>query len=268
MSTQLLHGQMSVVDENGNVTIMHQETSASDVLVNNTNTNGTNGTSALPSDVTTVQKLADKLGNLAFKTKVESGDLAAGVIANNFNTTEAGHALDARAGSELNNRLETIEESDYVYLEETEEVDVTLPESEINDAVTGNETTWSSNKIDNVTREIRDIINALDIVQNFYIPLVEVANNVYTTQKTLTEIETAYQNNKSIWVIASEIFLPLRQRISDEHWLFSGYTETQTYDIRITTDGVSITYKELVTRDIVNGLQTEYDETTNTVSFI
>lgn len=269
MSTELLHGQMSVVDENGDVTILHQETSASDVLVSITeNVQGKDGASAIPSDVNNLQKLADKLGDMAFKSTVESGDLAGDVIVNNYETTEEGHALDARAGTDLNERLATLEESEYVYIEESETSDVTLPESEINDDITGKDTTWSSDKITEVTQEIRDIIDALDIVQNFYIPLVETSNDVYTTQKTLEEIETAYQAGKAIWVIASEIFLPLRQRVDAENWIFSGYTATQTYDILISSTGVSITYKELVTRDIINGLETTYDEETETVSFI
>ena len=269
MNTELLHGQMSVVDDNGDVKILHQETSASDVLVDKTtNKKGEGSTSVIPSEVTNIQKLTDNLGSLAFKTEVEASDLKSDVIVNNYTTTEAGHALDARAGADLNTRVATIEDSDYVYIEDSDEAESTLPESEINDEVVGDETTWSSNKIYAVTKEIRDIIEALDVVQNFYIPLVETSNDHYVTEKTLAEIETAYQNNRAIWVIASEIFLPLRQRVDAKNWIFSGYTATQTYDILISEKGVTITYKELVTRDAISGLATVFDEETNTVSFV
>ena len=57
-STQLLHGQLSYVDGAGNETIMHPESSASDILVDSkTNKNAEEGQSAIPSDVDTLQKL-------------------------------------------------------------------------------------------------------------------------------------------------------------------------------------------------------------------
>lgn len=115
MSTKILHGQMSVVDENGNVTILHQETSASDVLVSTTgNTQGVDGASAIPSDVDNLEKLTNKMGAMAFKTIVEAEDL----------------------------------DNDYICLEESEDIEFDEPISEINDDVIGTDSTWSSKKID------------------------------------------------------------------------------------------------------------------------
>lgn len=272
MSTQLLHGQMSVVDENGNVTILHQETSASDVLVNkDTNTHGADGGSSIPVDVDTLQKLTDKMGDLAFKSKVESADLADGVVVNNYTTTEEGHVLDARAGTDLNERVKTIEESEYVYIEDSEDGEVVLPESEINDDITSETLTWSSSKIttemtDNYN-ELKGLIDALDLSQNFYIPLLKNSSNNYVAQKTVAEIEAAYQKGKALWAIASDILVPLSKRIDENNWIFSGYTSTQGYDITVSNTGVTVIYKEILTRDVIQGLETEYNETTETIVF-
>jgi hypothetical protein len=69
MSIKIFHGQMSNVDDQGNVEILHQETSASDVLVKtNLNTNGESDTSAIPENVTTLQSLINNLGEMAFQS--------------------------------------------------------------------------------------------------------------------------------------------------------------------------------------------------------
>ena len=83
MSTlDVIHGQLYSVDENGNTQSMHPETSGSDVLINRTqNAQGTNGSSAIPSDVDTLQKLANNLGSLGFKSKVGYSDIEQGAIA-------------------------------------------------------------------------------------------------------------------------------------------------------------------------------------------
>jgi hypothetical protein len=242
MSTELLHGQMSVVDAKGNVTVLHQETSASDVLVNNeSNTQGDNGSSAIPSDVNTLQKLTDKIGKLAFKSNFDASDLPENLIVNNYTTTEEGHALDARAGKDLNERVKTIEDSEYVYIEDSEDNEVVLPESEINDEIVSETLTWSSDKINEL---IQNILNDSHV---FYIPLIEGENESYTSQKTVEEIEEAYQANYPIWVIASDIFLPLRQRVDANNWIFSGYADGRAYDIQISNTGVSITYAPVAT---------------------
>ena len=273
MATQTLHGQMAVVGETGDVTILHQETSASDVLVNRTtNTNGKSGNSAIPNDVDTIQKLTNKLGDIAFKSSVSSSDLANDVVINNYTTTSSGHALDARAGKDLNDRLNTLEESEYVYIEDSENGEVTLPESEINDNATSGSLTWSSSKINDELYNLRGMIAALDLSQNFYVTLTDDGYNNYTTEVTVEEIEAAYKKGKAIWVIASAILLPLRQRIDSEKWIFSGYisndTTVQAYDITITDGSVLFTYHEILTKSVIKGIQTDYDEETNTVSFI
>ena len=91
MSEMIKQGQMHVVDADGSVVLLHQETDASVVLIDNNNNNlGDNGTSAIPSDIDTIQKLANKLGKLAFKSKIESTDLTTGIIVNNLTTTKTG----------------------------------------------------------------------------------------------------------------------------------------------------------------------------------
>lgn len=242
MSTELLHGQMSFIDGDGNVTVLHQETSASDVLVNNKNNiNGADGGSAIPLDVDNLQKLTDKLGTMAFKSDVKSSDLENGLIANNYTTTEEGHALDARRGKDLNDRVKTIEDSEYVYIEDSEDGEVVLPESEINDNTVSESLTWSSDKINDLIQQI------LNDTRTFYVPLIENSDGSYTSQKTVSEIEEAYQNNRHIWAESSNVLLPLRLRVNATTWLFSGYSEGQAYDIQISDTGVTIIYNPVAT---------------------
>ena len=189
MGTTIKHGQMTVVDDDGNLSILYQESSAADVIVDRaTNAN-------IPTNTANMQQLANKLGQLAFKS------------------------------------------------------------TEINDEGTSQSLTWSSKKI-------ADTINALDISHNFYVALIEGSDGNYTSQKTVAEIEAAYQSGKPIWVIASEIFIPLRQRTNANTWVFSGYTNGQAYDITITASGVTFNYTT------IEGLQTVYDAASNTVTFI
>ena len=216
MSTKILHGQMSVVDANGNVQVLHQETSSADVLVDRTtNTQGTNGASAIPSNVKNIQKLSDNLGKLAFKSSVANEDL----------------------------------EGNFVVVDETTEADAP-PESEINDSITSETLTWSSKKLNT---HFNEIINRVETVNNeansvFYIALVENADGSFTARQGVAEIEAAYRANKTIWVISSDVFLPLKKRQDANTWIFSGYTETQGFDITITSSGVTFTYYELATK--------------------
>jgi 3-dehydroquinate synthase class II len=123
MSTKILHGQMSNVDEQGNVQILHQETSASDVLVNkNLNTNGESGASAIPASVTNAQTLTNELGTLAFK----SGDYL-------------------------------------MSSDDDENDEIPTPETEIDDSTISENTTWSSIKIAHMIAEaVADHVNKIE----------------------------------------------------------------------------------------------------------
>lgn len=248
-TTTILHGQMSVVDELGNVTILHQETSAADVLVDSsTNTQ-------IPSDVDTLQKLANKLGALAFKNEIKEFDLTP-YIKNDLTTTEAGYVLDARAGKVLNDRLTSIENSEILTIGVDEEnPDIIVPQSEINDNVMSDTLTWSSNKIN-------EMIDTLGVDHNFYVELVESSEDVYVSQKTVQQIEEAYQAGRPIWVVASEIFIPLRKRVDASTWIFSGYADKQAYDISVTASGVTFTYTP------IDGFAAVYNAETDVVTFM
>ena len=290
MSTNITHGRMSVVDELGNVTIMHQETSSSDVLVDRTrNTQGDNSLSAIPSDVDNLEKLVNKLGKLAFRSHVEYADLVSGFIVNNFTTEIPGSALDAVAGKRLNDRLAIIENADVLVIgDDIETTEDTLPVSEINDDVTSEALTWSSSKIqdkidgiidDNddsatestmsskkIQEKIGGVYDYIDSVyDNFYIDLIEGDDEFhFTTTVTLSEISDAYNRGKYLWVTSNVIHLPLRLHPSDTEWIFSGYTDGRACDIKIDQSGVTRTYTDVITRDI---LDTEFDTETNTVNF-
>ena len=291
MSTQLYHGQMSSVDESGNVTILHQETSASDVLVDrSTNTK-------IPSDVDTLQKLVNKLGNFAFKTTIQFTDLVSGMVVNNLTTTQSGYVLDARAGKTLGDRLSTVEEFALIIGTDEEDTDLVVPESEINDNTISDTLTWSSTKIKN---ELQNI----DVQHNFYVELNKQADGSFLCLQTVSEIEVAYQKGKPIWVQrwddnpdnADFVFIPLRQRVSASKWIFSGYTDGQAYDVTIDGSSVTFVYTSMATTnhveekigelseqlteiqvnygeqlktvtDQIPGLQTSYDAKTNTLTF-
>lgn len=249
---------MSVVDDLGNVTIMHQETSSSDVLVDShENTQGDNSLTAIPSDVDNLQKLVNKLGKLAFRSKVEYADLVSGFIVNDFNATIPGSALDAVAGKNLNDRLTTIENSELLIIgTEVEDSDDILPVSEINDEVASDALTWSSNKIMNYVNSVYD---------NYYINLYEGDDEFhFTTNETLEDIEAAFNAGKYLWVTSNVVHLPLRLRVSATEWIFSGYTDGRACDIKIDSTGVTRTYTDVITRNI---LDTQYDEKSNSVIF-
>ena len=130
MSISTSHGQMSVVDENGNVIILHQETSASDVIVDSaSNTQGENGVSALPSSVNTLQKLTDNMGSMAFKSKVDDSDFT--------------------------------DDLDLIKMGDTEDGNFPSPVSEINDSVTAKDLTWSSKKINQLITDLTTQVNTL-----------------------------------------------------------------------------------------------------------
>ena len=128
MSTKTLYGQMTVVDDQGNETILHHETNAAVVLVNkDSNTNGTDGGSSIPTNVDTLQKLTDKMGDMAFKSVVTNSDL----------------------------------ESEFVILDELDETNIIPVESEINDNAISNSLTWSSTKINGLINQLLSEISRL-----------------------------------------------------------------------------------------------------------
>ena len=149
-TTETIHGQVSYVDENGNVHILNGETTAADVLVEkSTNKQAESGQSAIPSDVDTLQKLADRFGSLAFKSKISTSDIPENLVLDDFsggNTSDTGF-VSAKAGKDLDKRLKKYEGEDLVAVLNTDSYGAMLPQSEINDAFLSRSLTWSSNKI-------------------------------------------------------------------------------------------------------------------------
>ena len=113
METTVLHGQLSQVDESGNVLILHPENDGTDVKVDRTaNTVGASGASAIPSDVNNLQKLINKMGALAFKTNIGTGDFSSSVVTTDLTVTTSGKILDARAGKTLNDKITNLQNED------------------------------------------------------------------------------------------------------------------------------------------------------------
>ena len=215
MNSKILHGQMTVVDDSGNLQILHQETSAEDVFVDKTtNIHGANGSSVIPTDVRNAQTLFDHLGSLAFKSAIEDTDI----------------------------------DGNFIVVDESEE-GTSVPESEINDGVTSQSLTWSSNKINSEINTLNNRIEEVNVEANsiLYVTLLENASGGYTAQKSVAEIEAAYQAGKAIWIESNEVLLPLRKRTDAYTWVFSGYIGKQAYDFTITASGVTKSSAALAT---------------------
>ena len=257
MSTKILPGRMSSVDKNGDVQILHQETSANVVLVDRTsNKQGNGNNSVIPSDVNNIQQLTDKLGGLAFKSKVKSEDLEDGLIATDISTATDNQIPNVKIVKEVITEVDekltevedTLLDANYIVVDDTEE-GIIPPESEINDDVMSTSLTWSSDKINTKINAISERIEEVNDIANsiLYVALLKTEDGSYTAQKTVAEMEAAYNDGKAIWVISDNVLLPLRKRQDMNTWIFSGYTETQAYDITITPDAVIFTYNDLVT---------------------
>ena len=251
MSVKPLHGQMSAVDKNGNTQLLHQETSAQVVLVNtDKNTQGINNSSAIPEDVTNAQDIVDKVGLLAFKSKIGYSDLSDDLIAKNISTASSTQIPSIEIVKEIQEKVTDLDDGNYIVVDETDN-GIAIPESEINDDVTSSSLTWSSNKINTQITEIIDLIDEVDNEANsvFYVVLLKNQDGSFTAQHTVAEIEAAFNKNKAIWVISESVLLPLRKRQDINTWIFSGYTETQAYDITITPSAVTFTYTDLITTE-------------------
>lgn len=149
-------------------------------------------------------------------------------------------------------------ESEYIIVSESEKTEIVAPQSEIDDSQVSLGLTWSSSKINELRIKLDQLANEV----NFYIPLLETADETYDTEVETSAIEEAYQNGKAIWVVASDIFLPLRQRVDANTWIFSGYADTRAYDITITATNVTLTYTEVASTFAVRQLENTVDQKT------
>lgn len=161
MATTYTHVQLSVVDKDGNVNVLYPQTYGADIkLVNNNK--------MIPSSVSDVQGLVDKMGAMAF----DSG--------NNV----------------LYYEVQTVADNDVP-------IDVSdgyLPESEINDSKTSTLFTWSSSKITKSTvTYLPAYAVTTDVLTTLYpYPLMFNVDSSVSNLRTLTP---APSDTDTLWVV-------------------------------------------------------------------
>lgn len=104
MATTTYHAQLIKYTESGDQYILNLKNTGDDVSISRSS----NGN--IPSSVTTVQTLANKLGSLAFQSSVTgltTGAFASNVITQATNITAAGYIADARVIKTLNDAITT-----------------------------------------------------------------------------------------------------------------------------------------------------------------
>ena len=112
MASSIVKGKMNIVNKNGDVQTVYPETSGDKVLIDRSS-----NTSVIPNDVSNLQHIINKMGSLALKSKITTSDFANNVITTDVNVTTNGKIADARVIKTLNDRITTIEDSDFIKTE-------------------------------------------------------------------------------------------------------------------------------------------------------
>ena len=109
MANSIVKGKMNIVNKNGDVQTVYPETSGDKVLIDRSS-----NASVIPNDVSNLQHIINKMGSLALKSKITTSDFANNVITTDVNVTTNGKIADARVIKTLNDRITTIEDSDFI----------------------------------------------------------------------------------------------------------------------------------------------------------
>ena len=160
MANTTVKGKFNVVAENGDVQTIYPKTTGDQVLVDRSS-----NASVIPNDVANLQHIVNKMGSLALKSKVETSDFTTGTIigvagtgndpcANLKANTDAGKIADALIVKNIESRVDTLENSNLVTVDELDAGLATKPDTEINDAVTSTSLTWSSKKLSDQLTEL------------------------------------------------------------------------------------------------------------------
>ena len=153
MANTTVKGKFNVVAENGDVQTIYPKTTGDQVLVDRSS-----NASVIPNDVANLQHIVNKMGSLALKSKVETSDFTTGTMigvagtgndpcANLKANTDAGKIADALIVKNIESRVDTLENSNLVTVDELDAGLATKPDTEINDSVTSTSLTWSSKKL-------------------------------------------------------------------------------------------------------------------------
>ena len=146
MANTTVKGKFNVVAENGDVQTIYPKTTGDQVLVDRSS-----NASVIPNDVANLQHIVNKMGSLALKSKVETSDFTTGTMISSLedlkSNTDTGKIADATVVKDIESRVDTLENSNLVTVDELDAGLATKPDTEINDSVTSTSLTWSSKKL-------------------------------------------------------------------------------------------------------------------------
>ena len=146
MANIIVKGKFNVVAENGDVQTIYPKTTGDQVLVDRRS-----NASVIPNDVANIQHIVNKMGSLALKSKVETSDFTTGTMISSLadlkSNKDTGKIADATVVKNIESRVDTLENSNLVTVDELDAGLATKPDTEINDSVTSTSLTWSSKKL-------------------------------------------------------------------------------------------------------------------------
>ena len=161
MANTTVKGKFNVVAENGDVQTIYPKTTGDQVLVDRSS-----NASVIPNDVANLQHIVNKMGSLALKSKVETSDFTTGTMINSIadlkSNTETGKIADATVVKDIESRVDTLENSNLVTVDELDAGLATKPDTEINDSVTSTSLTWSSKKLSDQLTTLNSNTSLLD----------------------------------------------------------------------------------------------------------
>ena len=160
MANTTVKGKFNVVAENGDVQTIYPKTTGDQVLVDRSS-----NASVIPNDVANLQHIVNKMGSLALKSKVETSDFTTGTMISSLedlkSNTDTGKIADATVVKDIESRVDTLENSNLVTVDELDAGLATKPDTEINDSVTSTSLTWSSKKLSDQLTELNSNIQLI-----------------------------------------------------------------------------------------------------------
>ena len=161
MANTTVKGKFNVVAENGDVQTIYPKTTGDQVLVDRSS-----NASVIPNDVANFQHIVNKMGALALKSKVETSDFTTGTMISSLedlkSNTDTGKIADATVVKNIESRVDTLENSNLVTVDELDAGLATKPDTEINDSVTSTSLTWSSKKLSDQLTTLNSKSDLLD----------------------------------------------------------------------------------------------------------
>ena len=208
MANTTVKGKFNVVAENGDVQTIYPKTTGDQVLVDRSS-----NASVIPNDVANFQHIVNKMGALALKSKVETSDFTTGTMISSLedlkSNTDTGKIADATVVKDIESRVDTLENSNLVTVDELDAGLATKPDTEINDSVTSTSLTWSSKKLSDQLTTLNSNTSLLTSRINGLATLQEGST---TGDAELIDIRTGYDSTN--YNSAGEA---VRSQVSDLH---------------------------------------------------